>query len=147
MIGERSLPSHGPAAYAVPSPSAAPAARAAPLPEGEESSVQPAYLELVHIGESVWIEDVVREHDVSTINYFGDTLVEVPRDGVSLVVDFTRAALIDSTVVNTILDRATSRDGDGAGETIVVAPTGWEPRGLFDLVDLGGVVRLVESVD
>jgi anti-anti-sigma factor len=109
--------------------------------------MQPAYLELGHIGESVWIVDVVGEHDISTIDYFRDTLVEAPRDGVSLVVDFTRAAFIDSTIVNTILDRARSRDGDGAGETIVVAPTGWEPRRLFDLVDLGRVVRLVESVD
>jgi hypothetical protein len=103
-------------------------------------------IEVEHVAESVWLVEVLGEHDISIEDYLGDTLVEIPQTEASLILDFTHASFIDSTVINTILRRA-SHDPAEASRITVVAPTGSAPRRVFDLIAPRSVIRLVETVD
>ena len=89
--------------------------------------------------------DVGGDQDLSNVDALAERLSGAIRDGVHVIVDFSHASFVDSSLVRSLLDAqsASVRDDDGA--LLVVARPGTVARRLFDLVGLDRVVPVYDD--
>jgi len=100
----------------------------------------------VEVGNSsgVWVLTLHGEHDVSTQPMLREQLAHVVGAGGPVVVDLSKAAAVDSTVLATVV--AFHRDdGVGVSEVAIVAPDHYGGTRLVELVGVGTSIALYES--
>ena len=86
------------------------------------------------------------EHDLYTATKLRERLEELVAEGVTLVVDLTRAEFVDSTVASALLDARQLAAGADVPFTVVVAATTGEPvRRMFEITGLGRILPVVEA--
>jgi anti-anti-sigma regulatory factor len=74
------------------------------MAEGRLGTAKPEQL-----GPSLWVLNLVGEHDLSTAPLIDAAFRPIQASGTTVVVDFSEASFVDSTVVNSLTQRATAR--------------------------------------
>lgn len=96
--------------------------------------------ETVRLGPSTWVLKLVGEHDLSTAPLVDAAFEPIDASGTTVVVDFTEASFIDSTVLGALIKRARR------GETLfLVAPKTGTARKILDLVGITGVLKTFDT--
>ena len=98
--------------------------------------------ETEQLGPSLWLLRLVGEHDLSTVALVRAAFETIEASGTTVVVDFTDASFIDSSVMNALIKRA--RDGE---TLLLVAPGAGYVRRTLDLVGVTAVLKTFESQD
>jgi anti-anti-sigma factor len=100
--------------------------KVAQMADGEFGSLQTERL-----GESLWLLNLVGDHDLATEGRVGDAFARIEATGTTIVVDLSQATFIDSTVIGQIV---ASRE---RGETLLlVVPKHGMVHRILDLVGL-----------
>ena len=99
------------------------------------------HLHVEHWGESLWLVVAEGEHDLSTAPQFEVAFVEIHRHGSDVLVDFSAATFVDSTVISMFVRHAQTE------RVMVVAPPGTPPRHVFDLVGLASCLGVYDTRD
>lgn len=91
------------------------------------------------LGPSLWVLNLVGEHDLSTAPLIDAAFRPIQASGTT-VVDFSEASFVDSTVVNSLTQRA--RDGE---TLLLVAPKNSAVRRTLDLVGITNLLSTFET--
>ena len=86
------------------------------------------------------------EYDVACKEQFRQELSRLKASG-DVVLDFSDVSYVDSTIVAELLLLAKDRIYAGLQAETIVLPNNSRIRRIFDLVHLGKVIRIVESLD
>ncbi len=87
------------------------------------------------LGDSLWVLRLTGEHDLATAPLIAAAFEQIEATGTTVLVDFTGASFIDSTVVGSLIERARS------GETLLlVAPKDSVVRRTLNLVGVNGLL-------
>ena len=102
-------------------------------------------LDVRELRESLWLIETYGEHDLASNDLLVAALDQVARTGTTVVVDFSEAIFIDSSVIRTLVEQAHGRPDERDDWIAVVAREGTEPRRLFDLVNAQAFLRVFDS--
>jgi anti-anti-sigma regulatory factor len=96
-------------------------------------------------GGDLWIMSLSGEHDFSNVADL-EALRQVHTHGTRVVLDFSEASFIDSSVIASVVREARDDARKPGDDLAVVAPAGSQPRRVLELVHVE-CVRIVESCD
>jgi anti-anti-sigma regulatory factor len=97
-------------------------------------------------GGDLWIMSLSGEHDFSNVADLDEALRQVHTHGTRVVLDFSEASFIDSSVIASVVREARDDARKPGDDLAVVAPAGSQPRRVLELVHVE-CVRIVESCD
>jgi anti-anti-sigma regulatory factor len=103
-------------------------------------------VQVTEVAEHLWVVELLGEHDLSTADQVAAAIGRVLDAGPSLVLDLSEADFIDLSVVKAVLQAHEHADRYHLDELRVVAPMGSQPRRALELVGIGEVVRLCETL-
>ena len=104
-----------------------------------------AGIRVEHGGGDLWIVGLHGEHDLTTASMLDEYLRQVHSHGTRVVLDFSQAAFIDSSIISRVYREATHDATTQGSALAVVAPTGSRPRRILDVVQAGNVVQIAED--
>jgi anti-anti-sigma factor len=87
-----------------------------------------------------WLVELIGEHDLATAPALVDAMDQIHASGADVVLDLTATSFLDSSIVGVIAGHANSGD-----RVVVVAPPGSPAWRVLELVQLGTVLRIVET--
>jgi anti-anti-sigma factor len=90
-------------------------------------------------GPSVWLVELAGEHDLTTAPLVEAAFDQIGTTG-TIVVDFSRASFVDSTIVGLVVRR-----WRGGAAPLLVVPREGEARRVLDLVGVTTVLRTFET--
>jgi len=94
---------------------------------------------------AAWLLRLRGEHDIVTAHNLDAQLEAVFVRGTNVIVDFSEAQFIDSSIVGAILRRLRSARTDVEGDLVVCAPPGSFARRVIDQASLTDVLRIADS--
>lgn len=98
--------------------------------------------ETEQLGPSLWVLELTGEHDLSTAPLVAAAFDRIGASGTTIIVEFTQASFIDSTVAGALVKRSR------AGETLLlVVPRGSVARGTLDLIGITDLLTTFETRD
>jgi anti-anti-sigma factor len=102
-------------------------------------------VEVNQVAPHLWVLAVHGDHDLSNIGQVDEALEAVFAAGSRMVVDFSDAGFIDSTVLRSLLRARVRADERASDDLVVVAPEGTTPRRLINLTGIEDRVLVYES--
>ncbi len=92
------------------------------------------------LGESLWLLNLVGEHDLATHREVDAAFARIEATGTTVIVDLLAATFIDSTVIGRITASHTRGEN-----LLLVVPNDGRVRRLLDLVGLTGRIPVFET--
>jgi anti-anti-sigma factor len=92
------------------------------------------------LGESLWLLNLVGEHDLATLGEVDDAFARIEATGTTVILDLLDATFIDSTVIG----RITASHARGE-KLLLVVPKDGMVRRLLDLVGLTSRIPVFET--
>jgi anti-anti-sigma factor len=80
------------------------------------------------------------EHDLATVPQLQDAIDDASAAGLPVVVDLTRAAFIDSSVIGALIAAGTAPDGGSPRYLAVVAPPDGHVARVLETIRIAGVL-------
>lgn len=109
--------------------------------------MSPDRIEAQHLGGSVWMVSPIGEHDLATAPDLDTKLAEIEKTGTTIVIDFSAATFIDSSIIGVTVKHARHHGSQPGEALVVVAPPGTAPRRVLDLVHAEAYIELYEERD
>jgi anti-sigma B factor antagonist len=102
-------------------------------------------IDVNQVAEHLWVVEVAGEHDLSTVGQLDDAISHVLAAGSRMVIDFTAASFIDSTILGCVIRGREEASKDESDDLVIVAPSGTMPRRVIDMTGITAWVPVFED--